>query len=91
MLGIGDLHQVLTNTLEARAKWYHCGLALGLSAGTLDAFEKQYKCDCTDCYTSVLKTWLRGSDPQPTKSALCNALRSQSVGRGDLTDKLNDI
>ena len=91
MLSIGDLHKVLTTTMEACAKWYHCGLALGLTADTLDAIEKQYKCDCADCYTSVLKTWLRGNDPPPTKSALCHALTSRSVGLGEVADKLHNI
>ena len=83
-----DLLLVLDKTWDARSRWYHIGLALGIPAGTLDAEKKTHQSDCDDCYTSVLKIWLRGVDPQPTWSALSDALKSTSVGCGHLAEQL---
>ena len=79
-LGIGDLHQVQTATWAVRAEWYNCGLALGVSSDTLDAVKKDNPKNCGDCFTETLKEWLKGANPSPTWSALCNALESPSVG-----------
>ena len=88
MLSINDLHKVKEATLEARAKWYDCGLALGLTAGTLDAIRKTCHGDCDDCYTEFLKEWLKTAYPPPTWNALSIALKSPSVGYRELAEKL---
>ena len=80
MLGTKDLHRVQTATWAVRAMWYNCGLALGVSSGTLDAINRSKHGDCGDCYTETLKEWLKGADPPPSWSALCIALESPSVG-----------
>ena len=88
MLSIDDLHTVLTATWEARAKWYNCGLAFGLTAGTLDALSKSYRGDCDECYTETLKKWLKGTGLQPTLHALSNALENRSVGHVELVERI---
>ena len=44
-----------------------------------------------ECYTEMLKVWLRRVHPQPTWSALSDALKSPSVGCGDLATLIFDI
>ena len=87
-LSIDDLQKVQDSTWDVRAKWFNIGLALGISAGTLDAVKKTHQSDCDDCYTSVMKIWLRGVDPHPTWAALSDALKSTSVGCGHLAEQL---
>ena len=86
ILSIDDLHQVQKATWEARAKWYSCGLALGLTAGTLDAIRETHG---GDCYTETLKEWLKRADLHPSWRALCNALKSPPVGYVELAEKLS--
>ena len=88
MLSIDDLHQVQVATWEARAKWYNCGLALGLTAGTLDAISKSKNSDCDECFREILKEWLKRAGSPPTWHALCTALKDPSVGLGKLAKKL---
>ena len=88
MLCIDDLHKVLKATWEARAKWYNCGLALGLTAGTLDATEKSCQSKCDDCFREILKEWLQKARPSPSWIALCIALEDPSVGHDELAENL---
>ena len=83
-----DLSLVLNKTWDARSRWYHIGLALGIPTGTLDAVKKRCRDDPDECYTEMLKVWLRGVDPLPTWSALSKVLKSPSVGCGDLAEQL---
>ena len=89
-LSINDLHRITEATSEARAKWYDCGLALGLTAGTLDAVKETSKGDCDHCYRDTLKEWLKGAGSLPTWGALCNALKTASVGHSTLAEKLSE-
>ena len=88
MLCIDDLHKVQTATWEARAKWYNCGLALGITAGTLDAVKKSNHGDCDDCFTEILKKWLQKARPSPSWISLCIALEDPSVGHHELAESL---
>ena len=89
MLSIDDLHQVKEAAWEVRAKWYDFGLALGVPCDTLDAVKKSNQGDCDDCFRESLKEWLKGAEPPPTWSALCNALKSPSLGYGELANELS--
>ena len=80
MLSINDLHTVQTATWEARAKWYNCGLALGLTVGTLEAIKENHRGVCENCFRQTLIEWLKRADPPPTWCALCIALEDPSVG-----------
>ena len=88
MLSIDDLHKVLKATWEARAKWYNCGLALGLTAGTLDAIRETHRGVCDNCFTEILKEWLQKVRPPPTWISLCIALEDPSVGHDELAENL---
>ena len=87
-LSVDDLQQVQETTWDARAKWYNCGLALGLPAGTLNAFKETHRGDCDNCYRETLIEWLKGANPQPSWSALCKALKSPTVGHEELAESM---
>ena len=79
------MHKTQNFTWDARSKWYNVGLALGISADTLDAIRRNHQGICEDCYTTVLREWLR---EEPTLSSLAEALRSPSVNMGHLAEQL---
>ena len=74
---------------EARAKWYHIGVELKLSVGTLDAIRSDFS-NSTDCFTEMCSTWLKRIDPRPSWEALTEALESPVVGEGHLAQQLRD-
>ena len=87
MLSSGELNTVLNLTWDARSKWYNIGLGLGISVGTLDAVKKDHREYCDECYTEVLKRWLR-NDLSPTWRALADALRAPSVNMSHIAEQL---
>ena len=87
MLSSEELITVLNLTWDARSKWYNIGLKLGISVDTLDAVKIYHREDCDECYTEVLKRWLR-NDLSPTWSALADALRPPIVGMSHIADLL---
>ncbi|MCG8625714.1 MAG: death domain-containing protein [Proteobacteria bacterium] len=60
------------------------GLELGISADSLDAIRRNHRDICEDCYTTILKQWLKGNHPRPTLAALAEALSSRAVGMAHL-------
>ena len=82
-----DLDSVLRTVWEGRAKWYNIGLELGLTAGTLNAIQKDNPHDTGMCFTNTLETWLRQSD-HPSWSDLAKSMRSLTVGLGQLAEEL---
>ena len=88
MLNIDDLHKVLKATWEARAKWYNCGLALGISSTDLEVIKENHRGVCDNCFRETMIEWLNTAHPPPTWSALCSALQDPLVGHGELAEKL---
>ena len=88
-LTLEDLGEVIQALYEARAKWYHIGVQLKLSVGTLDAIRSKFS-DSTDCVTEMCSHWLRCIDPRPSWAALTKALESPPVGEGHLAQQLRD-
>lgn len=62
---------MLNNIWEARAKWYHIGVNLGTSPGTLDAIEKAKNQNPDDCMIAMINDWLNSGTP--TWEALAGA------------------
>ena len=89
-LSVDDLAPVQEAVWEGRAKWYNIGLALGLTAGTLDAIEQTKRHVTDQCFTETLKMWLK-SELQPSWGGLAKALRTSPVGLGHLADQLPNI
>ena len=69
----------MSTTWDARSQWYNVGLQLGLAADSLDAIKRDNRDICADCFTVILKQWLKGKYPRPTLNALAEALRSPAV------------
>ena len=68
------------------AQWYPLGLQLKVRIGTLDSIQAQF-CDPKRQLLEMLKTWLTTGDNTSWKS-LTDALRSRSVGAGQLASVL---
>ena len=88
-LTLEDLSEVRGVLYEARAKWYHIGVELKLSVGTLNAIRSEFS-DTNDCNTEMCSHWLRRIDPRPSWEALTKALESPPVGEGHLAQQLRD-
>ena len=86
-LGIKDLAMVRGALIDVCTKWYHIGVELRLSEGTLSAIRTQFS-DLTDCLTEMCTKWLKRIDPPPTWDALANAVESPSVGEEYLAQQL---
>ena len=81
-----DLGCVLEEVVDLSAQWYLLGLKLKVKIGTLDNIQAQFA-DPKRQLLEMLKTWLSTSD-NTTWKILTNALRSQSVGAGQLAGEL---
>ena len=54
------------------------GVQLGIDQGTLDAIEKDYR-HVSDCLRRLISHWLNNVDPRATRSAINQAIQSESV------------
>ena len=86
-LTVDDLHALMEELNDVRAKWYNIGVQLGVSVGTLDAIEKQYS-DPSDCLRKTITTWLQTRVPPPTWTNIVQALRSSVVDEARLAADL---
>ena len=78
-LSVDDLHVVMEELNEARAKWYDIGLQLRMNVGTLDAIQEQYD-EPSHCLKETLTTWLKTCPSPPTWKNIVYALRSSTIG-----------
>ena len=86
ILTLDDLGLLLEELLDVRTNWYHLGLLLKRSTGTLDGIKREFP-NPRDQLLEMLKTWLRSADNTSWKTLL-DALRSRSVGASQLADHL---
>ena len=87
-MGIGNLRDLLEETLSSSTKWYKIGLRLDVPVDKLDNIRKEFS-DQEDCLCEVLKDWLKGAaGTKPAWGVLVEALRSQTVGETWLADQL---
>ena len=86
MLTSDDLGHVLEEVLDVSAQWYTLGRQLKVRSGTLDSIQAQSS-DPELQLQEMLKTWLTTSD-NPSWKTLTDALRSQSIGGGQLAGLL---
>ena len=66
--------------------WQNLGLALDITLDTLEVI-KQDNTKTEDCFRAMLIQWLRDGH-QPTWNALAEALKSPSVRRSHLAEKI---
>ena len=88
ILTISDLEKVQSKIWEARTKWYHLGLLLGVPVDTLDVIQYNHPTNCDQCFTDMINVWLRASDLQRTWEALAKALESPQVGQSNLAKQI---
>ena len=87
-MGIGNLRDLLEETLSSSTKWYKIGLRLDVPVDKLDNIRKEFS-DQEDCLCEVLKDWLKGAaGTKPAWGVLVEALKSQTVGETRLADQL---
>ena len=86
-LSIDDLQDVLEATIDVGHLWFKMGLALKLRDPVLNGFAKKHYDDPDECYCEVLKEWLHNV-PNPTWENVVTALRSESVRRSNIADKV---
>jgi hypothetical protein len=77
-LGPNNTNEVLNLMWDYRSRWKFIGIKLGIHMPTLDAIEMNHR-RVEDCLTELITTWLRGTNPKPTRSAITKVLESQSV------------
>ena len=83
-----DLGQLLEEVVDVSAQWYQLGLLLKVKIGRLDSIQAQFS-DPERQLLEMLKTWLTTSD-NTTWKTLTEALRSRSVGEGQLAGSLEE-
>ena len=82
-----DIREVIEKVWNARAKWYHIGIELGISVHDLNAIKNGANHhDIDSCFTDMLVIWLQ--QPRATWEALANALRSEPVGYPQLAESI---
>ena len=87
-LGLGNLRDLLEETLSSSTKWYKIGLRLDVPVDKLDGIRSHFS-DQQECLCEILKEWLKGAaGTNPSWRILVEALRSQTVGETRLADKL---
>ena len=87
-LTIDDLVLIQTKVWSARQKWYNIGLQLGVKPTELDCIRQNYP-NTDDCFTEMLKVWLRdASIMNRTVKRLIMALQQETVGFGDVASSL---
>ena len=68
------LPMMLRILLPVSKDWMNIGTMLSLSHGRLTAIETRCRDVPANCLREMLNDWLQQTDPQPTKSALVDAV-----------------
>ena len=72
---------------EVSAKWRKFGTLLGLKLNELDAWDKQYRGDCSDCWNRVMDDWLTRGDSATWNGLYCLL---NDLGYGNVAVKLKN-
>ena len=86
-LTLEDHQEVYEKLIDASPDWENLGGALGLDINTLNGIEKKYRGDVQDCLREVITKRLQ-SDGALTWRDLCECLRSSTVKRNDVAQKI---
>ena len=90
---LNDIMETLENCYVSSAVWFDLGLKLGLYYPTLQAIQKKFKDDPSDCLKDCLHHWLEKKDGVmakggPTWSSLVNALRTVNKAAAEKIKKM---
>ena len=73
-----NMREIIDMTWPHRASWKLIGIDLGIDIGTLDAIEKDRRV-VQDCLSELISTWLRKTDPRPTRATITAVLDSKHI------------
>lgn len=84
-----SLERILHSVSTTASQWFHLGVALGLSYGTLKAIESNHQGDAHRCLTEMVVAWLQMKDSlHPSWRRLASALNSPVVNRIDIANTI---
>lgn len=75
---IQSLREVRGLLYPVRRKWYSIGIELKLNIEDLNTIRTKSS-DPGECLTEMIELWLKSINPQPTRKALSDALKSDPV------------
>ena len=81
---------VYSAVFEARNEWFNIGLNAKIDPSELDSIKNRCNCNPEECLREMLHIYLKKTNPKPTWYLLIGALESDSVGHGQLADKLRE-
>ena len=89
LTGQNSLGDILDSVSTTASQWFHLGVALGLSYGTLKAIESNHQGDAHRCLTEMVVAWLQMADnSRPSWQRLASALNSPVVNRIDIANTI---
>jgi hypothetical protein len=84
-----NLSRLNTLTMGAQPKWFHLGLALGISEAKLETIDRDFH-RAEEQFTEMLSVWLTMSSPQRSWESLVTALKQPTVGFNDLAKSIEE-
>ena len=82
-----DFSTVHDKLFKARTEWHNIGLELGVDIDTLESIRLQFNDRHDECLKKMLTCCLQSHGPL-TWRGLCDCLKSQTVGRKDVAQKI---
>ena len=78
LLTTKNIREIIDLTWPYRASWKLIGIKLGIDSGTLDAINENNK-KVEGCLTELITSWLKNTEPTPTRAAITAVLKSEKV------------
>ena len=78
LLGIENTKEIIELVWDYRARWRFIGREVGIDEGTLEAIAVDER-TVDGRLSRVVTTWLKKINPEPTRSAILAALKSERV------------
>ena len=82
--GVPRLKDVVEELHEVKTKWRAIGIQLEVPLAALKTIGYAHKTDPEQAFADMTEEWLGQIHPEPSWSAIVDALRSRSVGEGHL-------
>lgn len=89
ILDIKHLMYLVNYTWDARIKWEHIGLMLGVDQPTLSSINTAKMANADNCYSEMLSVWLRKDGA--TWDKLLEVLGSPAVGFEQIARKVRKL
>ena len=82
------MKDLLEELSDCFSKYYHIGIQLGVDGGKIEEFDQDYSQKADRCFPAVISHWLDGNAAPVTWETLITALKSRSVNKKGLAEKL---